>query len=221
MHGSALQQPISGAPKADMDSDRILEVAKKAKSGDKNALDTLLSYFQKPLRRIVRIRLGAKLREKIESMDIVQESLMAASQNLDKVNVDSRASILNWLSQISENRILASRQHFNAQCRDLSKEVQLSDLLGNAQEASSQSKTPLMHAEKAELDTLIDSAISKLTKSKREILIMRLYCGTNWEEVATKMQKTVPAAQEAYRRAIASLRLSVRPSAKAWIDTRS
>ncbi|MEL6905919.1 MAG: ECF-type sigma factor, partial [Planctomycetota bacterium] len=52
----------------------VLELARKAQDGDPTALGQLFQHFEEPLRRMVRIRLGAQLRAGggIESLDVVQ-----------------------------------------------------------------------------------------------------------------------------------------------------
>ncbi|MEW6618533.1 MAG: helix-turn-helix domain-containing protein [bacterium] len=60
--------------------DRTQDLIMKAKSGNREALNALLIRYQERILRIVRLRLNPKLRQWLQSVDILQEALISASR---------------------------------------------------------------------------------------------------------------------------------------------
>ena len=55
---------------------------RQAQAGDTNALNLLYTRYGERIHAIVRLRLGPRLRRKLESCDIVQSALMASVRSL-------------------------------------------------------------------------------------------------------------------------------------------
>jgi DNA-directed RNA polymerase specialized sigma24 family protein len=55
-----------------------------AKEGDQSALNQLYSVYADRVRWMVRFRMNKELRSRLESMDLVQETLVHAFNGLDK-----------------------------------------------------------------------------------------------------------------------------------------
>lgn len=97
----------------------------RAHDGDDNALGELCRRYQTRILANVRIRLGAGLRKKIESWDIVQEVLIDALRGVKQADFKTEGAFIKYLNRIVENKIRdeAARQH--AQKRNSEKEVPL------------------------------------------------------------------------------------------------
>ena len=87
------------------DLNTSVDLVHRAQRGDDLALNDLIARYQERLHRIVCIRLGARLKQHVESVDIVQETFAVAFQKLGDFELRSHASILQWLARIAENRI--------------------------------------------------------------------------------------------------------------------
>lgn len=191
------------------------ELVHRAQGGDGAALNELLERYQDRLQRIVRVRLGAHLRVQYESMDIVQEAFQVAWKKLPEFEMRGPGSLLCWLSRIAEHKIRDARDFLYAQKRDRNREQPLAPA-GASQSGGSigipaQASRPDDRAARTELKEIIDGALAELSEEHREVIVLRDYCGTEWDEVALQLERGVPAAQELHRRAWIKLRRIVRP----------
>ncbi|MHC4541771.1 MAG: RNA polymerase sigma factor, partial [Planctomycetota bacterium] len=101
------------------------ELVVLAKGGDYSAQDRLYSAYGERVRRIVRLRMGSKLRSKLESMDLVQDVLMCALRDLGDFTYRNEGDFLRWLSRIAENRLRDNLDKLHSDKRDIRKEVPL------------------------------------------------------------------------------------------------
>lgn len=183
----------------------------EAQNGDRRALEQLLDRYQDRIRRIVRIRLSVDLRTRMESMDIVQETLSAAFQHIEDLQPRSTASILQWLSRIAENRIRdAWRSHF-AEKRDPRREVDIDALVSTGGGPGSPADTPDEDASQRELEAVVDEAMAELPEDAREVILLRTYQGGSWDYVARQLGRPgADAARQLYRRSRVQLGRIVR-----------
>ncbi|MHC4511392.1 MAG: RNA polymerase sigma factor [Planctomycetota bacterium] len=101
------------------------ELVVLAKGGDYSAQDRLYSAYGERVRRIVRLRMGSKLRSKLESMDLVQDVLMCALRDLGDFTYRNEGDFLRWLSRIAENRLRDNLDKLHSDKRDIRKEVSM------------------------------------------------------------------------------------------------
>src|SRR5262245_29002800 len=87
------------------DLDLTLQLVRRVQSGDRAALQPLFERYYDRVRRIARVRLGAGLRQRMDSGDIVQETFIAALSGFDRFELRDEASLLQWLAVLLENRI--------------------------------------------------------------------------------------------------------------------
>src|SRR6266478_7927920 len=96
---------------------------RRTQEGDKAALNDLCNRYMMRVLAAVRARLGAELRQKVESWDIVQDAMMASLKNLATFDQEREGAFLNWLSTVVENRIRDQIDFFRAGKRDHRREV--------------------------------------------------------------------------------------------------
>src|SRR4029077_9796948 len=99
----------------------------RVQGGDKEALNELYNRYLMRVLAAVRARLGAELRQKVESWDIVQDAMMASLKNVPTFNHEGEGAFLNWLAKVVENRIRDQMDHFGAGKRDHRREVPRGD----------------------------------------------------------------------------------------------
>jgi RNA polymerase sigma-70 factor (subfamily 1) len=194
---------------------RSLELLAQAQAGDAQALEDLLSRYQDRLRRIVRIQLGASfLRRQYDSMDIVQSTFQAALPKLQDLQPKSAASLLQWLSIIATNQIRDAHDHQLAQKRDVRRETALA--AGSNDSAAgghlaALGALPDEHALLAEVRELLDEEVSHLPDDQRRVVILRDYCGEDWERIAAELGRENGATRQLHQRAWIRLRQVLRP----------
>lgn len=185
-----------------------MRLVQAAQGGDREALDDLLRRYTDRITRIVRIRLSAKLRRVVESVDIVQETYRLAFQNIEKLELRSTASILQWLARIAENHMIDVHRFYYGQKRDKQREVNIEgprDLsgihLGDAAPPTDD-LGPAELAERAEIKQLVDEAVAQLPDDDREVILLRSYHGGTWEFCAQALGRpTAEATRQLHRRA--------------------
>lgn len=224
----------SSLPESDPpDFNESMSLVRRFQDGDDAALNQLLERYQERLQRIVRIRLGSRLRAHIESMDIVQEASMVAMRKLGDFQLRDNASILRWLSQIVLNQIRDVHQYFDAERRDVGRVVSLEPTQGAAEDTrpalqlAGDDPLPEELAWRSELREILDDSMTKLTDEYREMVLRRDYYGEDWATIAhelgyvarqgesasskERLDRAIHAAQEFHRRAWIKLRQIVRP----------
>ena len=215
--GETPAESLAGAPLLDMTESMDLVV--QAQAGDEGALNDLLQRYEPRLRRVVRIRLGARLRNHMESGDIVQDAYQVAFQKIGDLELRSAASILQWLSTIAEHKIKDANDYFSAQKRDTRREVPLETKSARDGSTSfeldlaSDDAAPEERAFRGEIRDMLDEAMVELSEEHREVILARDYFGGSWEYVAEQLERAgnVHATQELHRRAWKRLKELVRP----------
>jgi len=194
---------------------RSIELIRLIQAGDSRACNELLTRYRPRLLRIVRIRLGSGLQRRLDDEDIVQESLLIASERLGDFELRSHAGLLHWLARIAENVIKKKREHHDAQRRDPARELQARSterggLPGH--ELAAGDPSPSLRASRAEMEELVDAYVEALDPPEyREVILQRDYFQEEWEEVRRLLGRpTVAATQELHRRAHQRLRERLR-----------
>jgi RNA polymerase sigma-70 factor (subfamily 1) len=193
------------------DLSRSIELVHLIQGGDRAACDELFERYRPRLLRIVRVKLGARLRRHLDEEDVVQEVLLVAARKIAEFELESHAGILRWLARIAENQIRKTREHYEADRRDADREVhaRLSASDGGPGiPLAARGPSPSQRAMRAEFEELIDSYVEELDPPEyREVIFLRDYYQEDWEEVRRALGRpTVAAAQELYRRAYRKLR---------------
>ncbi len=185
-------------------AEESLELLRQARAGDRAALGELLERHRERLRRIVRLRMGAGLRGVLDSVDLVQETYLAATRGFPGFEGEARGSLIHWLARIAENQVRDAADRWSAQRRDHAREISLGgqgSASGEAREAPGRDPTPSEEAGARELRELYDACVAELAPNHREIVLLRDYELCEWPEVAARLGAGVHAAQELHRRA--------------------
>src|SRR5438876_8825427 len=90
----------------------------RVQTGEKAALNELYNRYVMRVLAAVRARLGAELRGKLESWDVVQDAMLASLKNVQSFDQTSEGAFLNRLAKVVENRIRDQLDFFRAEKRD-------------------------------------------------------------------------------------------------------
>ncbi len=164
-----------------------LDLVREAQNGVGEAREELFARYSDRVLGIVRARIGPRLRRNVESGDIAQEALIEALQSLDRFETRGESSLIRWLATIVQNRISAKAKYFNAERRSSAHEVPL-DGGGPDGESTIQppapTSTPSIQVRQAEESGLVEACLHALPENYRELILLRDYAGSSWEEVA-------------------------------------
>ena len=188
------------------------QMVSSAQKGDRFALEQLCNAYAERIRRIVRLRAGTELRAQLESMDLVQDALIAAVTGLKDFRDNNDGDFMRWMVKITENRIRDRVDHIHAAKRDVRRQVRLED---DSEDEGSSGKpyqrspivttTPsVMLARREELDKL-EKAMDRLTDDYREVLLLAKIEGLPHEQIAEYMERSPAAVAKLLSRAIVAL----------------
>lgn len=179
-----LEQSFEGRPPLS----GIMPMAKRAQAGDEEALNQLFQHFQEPLRRIVRLRLGRRLREasQMDSMDFVQNTLAKAHEKFSTFELRHESGIIAWLARIAERQISDAHTHASASKRDHNRLARLDDLLGFSEkrfDPASDETLPEGKVWREELCAIVDECVQELSDEYREMILLRDYARADWATI--------------------------------------
>lgn len=169
--------------------------------GDSRALATLWERHQAHLRGVVRRRLGASLREHVESGDVLQEAFLEALRDYSVAST-ANAAFLPWIVRVIEHTIRDRARFFGRQRRAADREV----ALGSEVAASSaRDPTPSAVVRGKEVGSRLECALAQLRAEDRQLIEWSRLDGKSAREIAQLLGKTEAAAQRATSRAVARL----------------
>ena len=194
-------------------SDKTHELLAGAREGRSEAVDQLLERHRDALRRMIDMRLDARIQTRVDASDIVQEVMVDANRRLQDYLANPTMPFHLWLRHMARDRIIdAHRRHRASAKRSVDREqraaakqldhstVELVTQLCDAQ------LTPAAAATMHELQQRFADAIEQLDDQDREVVLMRHFEQLSNQEVAQALQLTEPAASMRYLRAMRRLR---------------
>jgi RNA polymerase sigma-70 factor, ECF subfamily len=193
------------------DLTRSFELVRLAQNGDDDALNRLLDRYYERVRRVVQVRLGKRLRGKIEIDDILQETFVAAVESFERFEMREEASLINWLAKLAERKIIAAADHYSAKKRDRRREVRLPSAYDDGSgaplgELADSVEAPADEAAQGELRELVEDCLADLPEDYRELILLRDYMRASWDEVASETGRPSPeAARMMHSRALLEL----------------
>jgi RNA polymerase sigma-70 factor (ECF subfamily) len=188
-------------------SQKTQELVVLAKGGDNSAQDRLCRVYGERVRRIVRLRMGAELRSKLESMDLVQDALICALRDLGDFTYRNEGDFLRWLTKIAENRLKDNIDKLHTDKRDIRREIRLDDkepttgrvLVGTAGPIEATTPSVIM-SRKEDLDKL-EKAMDKLRPEYREVIILAKIEELSYSQIGDRLGKSIGAVKMLVSRA--------------------
>jgi RNA polymerase sigma-70 factor, ECF subfamily len=190
---------------------RTQQLVVQAQEGDASALDQLCGVYAERVRRIVRFRMGPELRSQLESMDLVQETLIDAVKDLDAFAYSSEGDFLRWLARIVENTIRDNVDRMHAAKRDVRRQVALGEITARTGRPGADAGLPAaattpsaVLSAREDLDKL-ERAMDQLKPEYRDVIVLAKIEGLTCKEIAAKLNKSRAAVAMSLSRAIVSL----------------
>ncbi len=190
------------------------ELVALAKNGDKSALNQLYRVYMERVRWMLRLRMSKELRSKLESMDLVQDTLIHALNGLNDFTYKNEGDFVRWLSKIAENELRGSLKKLHADKRDIRKEVQLDNygltttggVVGTP--GPIQATTPsVIMSRKEDLDKL-EKAIDELKPEYKKVIVLAKIDGLSYKEIGERLGKSADAVGMLLSRAIIALTIA-------------
>lgn len=206
-----MESPPVPAP----DEQRLAALVERAASGDRLAIEELLSAHVARLRAYIRLRMGPRVRSKETSEDLVQSVCREALERLDDFEFRGEASFRNWLFRAAEHKVVDRGRFYSRDKRDSSRErsVQAAaeevDTLRGLETLFTPSRDAAAHEELERLDL----AFAGLPPDYQEVILLARVVGLPHAEIAERMNKSVSATWTLLSRALARLARELEPKA--------
>lgn len=185
------------------------QLLQNAKEGDQRSRDELLARHRLRLRKMVSLRMDARVRQRCGPSDVIQETMIEAARKLPDYLESQPLPFYPWLRQIAwENIVDLHRRHFALQ-RTVASEEQwqptaetVTTLAGRLAAGSG---GPGSQAVRKELAARVRSALEQLTDADRDLLLMRYAEQLKVKEISALLSLSEPAVKSRVRGALERL----------------
>jgi RNA polymerase sigma-70 factor (ECF subfamily) len=190
---------------------RLLE---ELRGGDRRALADLFQLHRDRLRRMVELRIDARLQGRVDASDVLQDGFLDLAKRVESYLSDPRLPLFLWLRLVVSDRLaLVHRHHLGTRMRDVTQEVSLyRDPLPRASSAALASMllgrltSPSNAAIRAEQILQVQEAVNSLDSLDREVVALRHFEQLTRAETALVLGITEEAGAKRYIRALKKLK---------------
>ncbi len=206
---------MSSAPAEAAPEVSISEMITHIRSGRRQSLGDLLQIYRNYLNILATTQLDARLRRRMSTSDLVQETMLAAHRDFDQFRGGSEGELLAWLRQILSHHLShAIERNVYAKKRDIRREVSLDkvakriddSIAGLSNLIPDPAATPSEIVCRRELAAELADQLAKLKPSYHDVIVYRNLQACSFDEIATKMDIKPGAARMLWLRAIAKFK---------------
>jgi RNA polymerase sigma-70 factor (ECF subfamily) len=144
------------------------------------------------------IQLDPRLRRRFDASDLVQETLLKATQNLEQFHGGTEAELVKWLQEILQNAFTDVVRRARAQKRDVAQEQAFAAAV-NDSSARLQNwlvapdSSPSQRAQREEQLLHLAAALAQLPEDQRDVVILRDSLDTPIRAIAEQLGRTEKA----------------------------
>ncbi|MCA9319968.1 MAG: sigma-70 family RNA polymerase sigma factor [Planctomycetes bacterium] len=179
-----------------------------AQTGDPLAVEALIERYLPPLHAFIRLRAGARLRDRSETVDLAQSACREVLTDLDGQQWVSEARFRQWLFTAAESKLQDRRRYWNAEKRRADREVRPHDDQGLPswdQVLAAYGPSPSQLVVAKEQVERLENAFAELSGEEREIILLARIVGLGSAEIGERLEKSETAVRKALSRATARL----------------
>ena len=178
-----------------LDKSSTEQLLRHAQMGDHSAFDRLVKVYRPRLVALVRLKLGSKLRGKVDVDDIIQDTLVGAYHSIDTLRSSSETAFFRWLTGIANHVIFnEARRH------------QRRPTVPYVNKATASDPSPSKGMRRNERFERLEEALDSLSPAHREVVLLARIEGLSLAEVAKRMKRTQGAVAQLLWRALKNLR---------------
>jgi RNA polymerase sigma-70 factor (ECF subfamily) len=177
----------------------------RSRQGDAAAQEELFGRWRPLLRLQARKLLGPDLSARVDPSDVVQDTLLQASQDLEKFRGSTQGEWVAWLQVMVAGQAAKVRRHHGAGRRDVGR-----DESGWESVLPDQQPAVVDHVIDAEDAGRLAAAIENLSDPLREVVVRRLVDRQPTAAVAETLGRTPKAVRSLLAEALRRLRETLR-----------
>jgi RNA polymerase sigma-70 factor (ECF subfamily) len=173
--------------------------------------DELLQRFRAYLALFARSRLGPRLQAKVDASDLVQQTMLKAHEKKDQFRGRTAAELLAWLRQILANEVAGVVRKYQAEARDLHRELSVqTDLDASSARLEAllalDQTSPSQCASREEEHCRLAEALGRLPTDQRDCIELHHLQGLKLAEVAELLGRSEEAVVGLLYRGLKKLR---------------
>jgi len=190
----------------------VSELIRQARQGDAASRDELFRLCRSYLGLLARAQVESWLAVKVDASDLVQQTLLEAHRDFERFQGGSQREWLAWLRRIlARNAADFVRQYRGAAKRAVGREIRFagtaeSDPHGGVPEPAAATATPSQEFLQLDAELRVTAALATLAPDYQEVILLRNLQRLPFDEVARRMNRSRPAAQMLWLRALRKLR---------------
>ncbi len=197
------------------DIPNVSTLIQQARQGDANCRDQLFALCRSYLQIVARAKVESSLRAKVDASDLVQETLLEAFRDFQRFGGNSEQEWLAWLKRIlAHNAADFIRRYRVTAKRQARREVPIraprdSTAMHGAPEPAAPCLTPSQEFLRIDDELRVTAALAELPPDYQEVIVLRNLQRLPFNEVAERMERSRPAVQMLWMRAIKKLQESL------------
>ena len=198
---------------------RFSTLIEGARQGDAECRDRLFALCRSYLGFVARSQVETWLRRKVDASDLVQETMLEACRDFERFEGRTEQEWLAWLRKIlAHNAADFVRRYRGTAKRAAGREVPFRDPADShspgAPEPAAEQLTPSQEFLQLDTELRMTAALSELPADYQEVIVLRNLERLPFNEVAERMDRSRPAVQMLWMRAIKRLQEAMEESAE-------
>jgi len=192
-----MEQNSEESPDDPMEGVSWGQLISAARNGCDESLAKIVQQLRGYLLLVARGGIGDQLRSKFSGSDVVQMSLIEASNSIDKFSGSSEAEIRAWLREIVMHNLFdESKRYTQTQRRSISRERSMDQASFVLPDEIGETASVMMR--RNESDSLLRRLIDRLPQQQRRAVEGRHRYGFSYSEIASQLGISESAARSAY-----------------------
>ncbi|MEN6407094.1 MAG: sigma-70 family RNA polymerase sigma factor [Thermoguttaceae bacterium] len=187
-----------------------------ARRGDAPCRDRLFSLCRSYLAVAARSQVETWLRRKVDASDLVQETLLEAVRDFEHFQGRTEQEWIAWLKRILAHNAADFVRHYRAAKHAARREVPFRDPADSqspgAPEPAADQPTPSQEFLQLDTELRVTESLGRLPPDYQEVILLRNLQRLSFNEVAQRMERTRPAVQMLWMRAIKKLQETLEES---------
>lgn len=185
-------------------ADATAALVLRAREGDREAYDRLFERAAPRALQFVRLRLGPRLRTRVEEVDVLQDAYLDAHAAFPRFHFQGTGSFSRWLCRIIENRIRGLADFHGAEKRrpKAGREERISRVIERVRAST---PGPSTQADRNDRHARLAGALEALPGDQREVLLLRYFQDRSVDEIAHLVGRSASSVRRAIGRATLSL----------------
>jgi RNA polymerase sigma-70 factor (ECF subfamily) len=194
---------------------KLSQLILQARDGDVESRDRLFGLCRSYLGFAARAQVETWLRVKIDASDLVQQTMLEAHRDFDRFQGVTEREWLAWLKRILAHNVADFiRRYRGTAKRQIGREVPFHDpaetkFMRGAAEPAGREGTPSQEFLRLDDELRVAAALAELPPDYQEVIVLRNLQRLPFNEVAERMERSRPAVQMLWMRAIKKLQKSL------------